>query len=341
MPPTAVDHRSAVRRVRRLLDDAGASLVATDVLALCSGGIDSVVLVELLARLPRGAAPRSVSVLWLDHGVRSDTESERRAAHAIAAAHDFEFLVERGSLTDLAGGTQAAARTWRYETATRVAVARGCSVVVTGHTASDQLEQALLGLVGATAPGTPRTMRTTRPLAPGVELVRPLLALTRDEIVALADAADLAWAEDPSNADPDAYLRNALRHGVVPPLLAASPAAGIALARAAEHAHTMQDALDDLASALLDAWRAPTAPQDLDVRRLEQLAEPARRALLAQWLRSCGLGRHLDSRLVRAVDRLAAGSRDGSLDLAGGACVRRDGYHVTLVRPLPNGDDTT
>jgi hypothetical protein len=66
----------------------------------------------------------------------------------------------------------------------------------------------------------------------------------------------------------------------------------------------------------------------------------ARRALIASWLRAAGVGRALDARAVAAVDRLVAGSTDGSLDLPGGACVRRAGYHVVLVRPLPNGDDS-
>ncbi|MCW2972763.1 MAG: tRNA(Ile)-lysidine synthetase, partial [Thermoleophilia bacterium] len=143
MPALDVDFRSALRRTRRLLDDAGASLVQRHVLALCSGGIDSVVLVELLARLPRGAAPNSVRVLWLDHGVRVSVDAEFAAARAVAERHGFEVTVERGAIDTSTHGVQAAARAWRYAVAARVAAEQGCDVVVAGHTASDQLEGAL------------------------------------------------------------------------------------------------------------------------------------------------------------------------------------------------------
>ncbi|MBC7460293.1 MAG: tRNA lysidine(34) synthetase TilS [Thermoleophilia bacterium] len=337
MPALDVDFRSALRRTRRLLDDAGASLLNRRVLALCSGGVDSVVLVDLLARLPRGAAPKSIRVLCLDHGVRAGVEAELAAARAVAAAHDFDITVERGALDTSTHGTQAAARTWRYATAARVAAVHGCDVVVTGHTASDQLEGALLGLVAVTGSGAPAAMPVARELAPGVQLVRPLLALDRSTILELAAAAGRSWAEDPSNADADAYLRNGVRHRVVPALLDLAPGAGPALARAAQRASTQQLALDSLAAALLDSWGARTAPQRLDVRLAAPLATPARHALLASWLRGAGLGRAVDARAIRAVDELVMRSGDARIDLAGHACVRRDGYDVTLCSTADTG----
>lgn len=337
MPALDVDFRSALRRTRRLLDDAGASLVQRHVLALCSGGIDSVVLVELLARLPRGAAPNSVRVLWLDHGVRVSVDAELAAARAVAERHGFEVTVERGAIDTSTHGVQAAARAWRYAVAARVAAEQGCDVVVAGHTASDQLEGALLGLVAVTGAGAPRALPVARDLAPDVQLVRPLLGLDRGAIVQLATAAGLTWVEDPSNADPDAYLRNGLRHRVVPALLELAPGAGPSLARAADRARTQQAALDALAEALLTAWGARTAPPTLDVRLVAPLAPPARHALLASWLRSAGIGRALDSRAVRAVDDLVLRTGSGRLDLADHACVRRDGYDVAFCSTADTG----
>jgi tRNA(Ile)-lysidine synthase len=334
----AADLRPAVRRARRLLDDAGASLLGHHVLALCSGGIDSVTLVAVLARLPRGAAPRKVSVLWLDHGVRVDVDAERAAAQAAAEAHGFDFTVERTAISDRGAGVQAAAREWRYAAALRVASELRCDVVATGHTASDQLEGALLGLVGVTAAGTPAALPVSRALAPGVQLVRPLLAFDRAGVEAFAAAAELTWADDPSNDDPDAYVRNGVRHRVVPALLELAPGAGAALARAADRAADHQAALESLGSALLAAWGAPTVPPtQLDTRLLTPLAAPARHAVLASWLRGAGLGRALDARTITAVDGLVMRGSDAQVDLAGRACVRRDGYDVHFVRPADSG----
>ncbi|MCW2956514.1 MAG: tRNA(Ile)-lysidine synthetase, partial [Thermoleophilia bacterium] len=210
--------------------------------------------------------------------------------------------------------------------------ALGCEVVATGHTADDQLEGALLGLVGVTGDGVPRAMQVQRELEGGVQLVRPLLGVGRAQVEAVAVELDLGWADDPSNADPDAYARNAVRHRVVPPLLEVHPGAGLAIARAAARAADERGVTDALADALLDT-RHEAVPADaavLDRRRIDALPTPARRAVLARWLVRQGLGRALDGRLVRGVDDLRA----GRIDLPGGACVRCDGYHLT-IHPAP------
>ncbi|MCW2959972.1 MAG: tRNA(Ile)-lysidine synthetase, partial [Thermoleophilia bacterium] len=293
MAPTEVAAPSAVRRIRRMLDDAGIPLTNRRLLALCSGGVDSVVLVDLLAQLPHGAAPRSIDVLWLDHGIRADSDRECAAARAVAERHGLALHVARRSAEEAeadraaGAGTQAAARAWRLATAIEQARRIGADVIATGHTASDQLEGSLLDLVGVTGPGALRPMRMSRSLASGVELVRPLLGLGRDAVVACARTRELEWVEDPSNADTSRYARNAMRHDVVPLLLAAHPDAGVALARAAAREHEGADATSGLATALLHAWGvepATDAASQLDLRRLAELPAPARRALLAAWL---------------------------------------------------------
>lgn len=331
---------SAVRRVRRTLGDAGVSLAGARVLAMCSGGADSVALVALLAGLPRGAAPASVDVLFLDHGLREDTAGERRAAQA-AARHAGGRFFERRADTDLAaepGGLEAAARGWRYDAARATAAEARCGVVATGHTASDQLELALLALVGVTgrAAGLD-AMPVERDLEDGLRLVRPLLQLSRAESEEACLAAGLAWCDDPSNADPHAHVRNAVRHRVVPPLLEAHPGAGGALLRAAALARESSDARLSLARALIDAWGVTGS---LDVRRLAELQPSARRDLLAAWLVASGLGRAVSSRVVASVERLAVPAdapREASIDLARSTCVRRDGYDLQIQHAPRDG----
>ena len=309
----------AIRRMRRTLDDGGASLVGRRVLALCSGGIDSTVLVALLARLPRGAAPASVDVLFLDHGLRDEGIERRRDD------------IEAGN------GAQDSARAWRYATALDLATQLGGrDVIVTGHTADDQLECALLGLIGATS-AQPTTMPVARALSPTVRLVRPLLGLTRVDIEASAASLGIEHAEDPSNADPDAYLRNALRHRVVPQLLDVHPGAGAALARAADRERERSAANGALADALLATWDIEADAPAIDVRLVASLEPPARRAVLKRWLRRATVDRvpqrAIDARTIRAVERLAVlpgRAACARIDLAGNACVRRDGYDLRV-----------
>src|SRR5438128_244645 len=113
--------RSPVRRVRRALDDAGVSLVGRRVLALCSGGADSVLLVAALDALPRGARPASIDVLWCDHALRADVAVERDAARAVAERAGAVLHERRADvdLTTAAGGIEGAGRTWRLDVAVR------------------------------------------------------------------------------------------------------------------------------------------------------------------------------------------------------------------------------
>jgi len=327
---TRVDR--AVRRVRRTLEDAGANLAGRRVLAMCSGGIDSTTLVAILARLARGAAPATIDVLWLDHGYRDDVEDERVAAMRVAESVGASFHAQRSDGAIARGmGLQGDARAWRYAVAIEEALAHECDVIVTGHTASDQLEHALLALTGVIGDGDVASMPVCRPMDSGIALVRPLLALTRTQVEALARDLGVRWAEDPTNADPDAAIRNGIRHDVVPALLAAHPGAGAALARAAARAADALSIRTSLAEGLLDAWRVVDA-SPLDVRQLLPLAPGARREVIAAWLRSAGVGRALTARLVRAVEQLAVApgrAACAALDLPDGARVRRDGYDLS------------
>jgi tRNA(Ile)-lysidine synthase len=329
----------ATRRVRRTLDDAGASLAGRRVLALCSGGADSVALVALLDALPRGAAPRSIHVLHVDHGLRADCANERSAAQRAAAAVGAPFHTADVQLELGAGDSvEAQARTARYDAAIGEARRQGCDVICTGHSANDQAEQALLALIGVTGRGGDvDAMPVRRELDGTLDLVRPLLGLSRSDLEASCHAVGLAWADDPTNADADAFARNAVRHRVVAPLLDVHPGAAASLARAGARTRATTDAAVSLADALLDAWAVTTT---LDLRQLAPLPAVARSELLARWLARAELGRGHTTRLVRAVDHLAmlpARAACARVDLPGAACVRRDGYDLTIHRTPRHG----
>jgi tRNA(Ile)-lysidine synthase len=349
MPPSNPPSRApadtvatSLRQVRRTLDDADSSLVGRRVLAMCSGGADSVALVSLLSQLPRGAAPRQIDVLWLDHALRdgADASREHAAAQAVADQAGATLHVRRChvDLADDDAGIEAAARAWRYDAALSAARELECHVVCTGHTASDQLEQALLALVGVTgSAGDVDAMRVARPLDASIALVRPMLTLTRADVERWCRDHGLAWAEDPSNADPDAHERNAIRHRVVPPLLAVKPDAGIGIVRAAQRRRETLDTTRALARALLDAWDDDGR---LDVRALATLPIEARRELLAAWLDRHAADRSIGTRIVHATERLATGparAACAAVDLPGSACVRRDGYHLCIQHETTRG----
>ena len=281
--PTTTDSSASVRRVRRTLDDADASLVGRRVLALCSGGADSVALVALLGALQRGAAPKAIEVLWVEHGIRDDTSEERVAAAAAAASIGATFHARVASQPGIAAPSNAEAlfRELRYDLAAHLAAERDLDVICTGHSASDQLEQALLSLIGVTGrSGGVDAMPVVRDLASGLQLVRPLLALTREQLEQACRDAGLAWGLDPTNEDPDYTRRNAVRHRVVPALLSVREDAGVDIARAGRRQRHLDTVTATLAAALLHEW-APDDLRCIDVRRLATFDVATRRELIA------------------------------------------------------------
>jgi tRNA(Ile)-lysidine synthetase-like protein len=318
--------------VRRFLAEHSVRVAGRSVLAMCSGGPDSVALVDILATLSRGFRPGRLGVLFADHGLR-DVDHDRACAEAVATRHGIEVFTvtaERGAL--LGGNLQARARDWRYAQAVAIARAKRFDLVATGHHASDQLETVLLGLItdGGIAAAGMRPLVTIE----GVELMRPLLALRREDLLDYAAERQLEWAEDPSNDD-RRFVRNRLRHDVVPALVAAHPGAGRNLARAAVRAAAAPRVTRELAEVVLSASHEP-ARRRLNIQALEPAAPEVRAEVCAAWLRAEGLGRAVTDRVVSAVSDLAAADAESRVVELRGATCRRDGYYLTLTAPPPN-----
>lgn len=322
MDKTAI---SALQKVKRTLLQADVNLAHKRVLALCSGGIDSVALVALLAMMPKGVSPQTVTVLFLDHAYRDQIELEYEAARQVAKRYSFDFVMRKRDHPETkhnGGGKQAVARAWRYEIACKVAREMGCNTICTGHTASDQLEGVLLGLAGITGSGNPRAMSVIRPLKEDMNLVRPLLGISRAEIVQFVKQHNLCFAEDPTNKDPSAYKRNAIRHRVIPELLEISPHAGVSAIRAAQRYTESLNSTQCLAEKLLELW-TKDHPHQLMSKDLLSLPEASRKDIIAVWLsRYFPNSRDVDTKAIKAVSQLIKKGSKGELHFAQGVRVK-------------------
>jgi tRNA(Ile)-lysidine synthase len=194
---------------RRLEEQRIASDGATLLLA-CSGGPDSVALAGLLARI---APPHGWRVVLghVNHHVRASSWQDE--CIVLAAGGRLGLTVRVAALTppeSAAGRSEASLRAGRYEALARLAAEEGATVAVTAHTAEDQTESVLLALFRGTGLRGLSGIPPRRRLAPGVELVRPLLQVARRELHAELAAGVLPYVRDPANDDP-AYRRNAVR----------------------------------------------------------------------------------------------------------------------------------
>ena len=256
---------------------------ASGLLVGYSGGLDSTVLLHLLASTPaRTRLP--LRAIHVCHGL--DPAAEAWVAHCEAAcrALDVPLGVVRARVDRASGlGLEAAAREARH--AAFAATLREGEILALAHHADDQAETFLLRALRASGPDGLAAMRPWRAHAQGW-LWRPLLGHSRAALLAHARAHGLQWIEDPSNAD-TAMGRNFLRNEVMPLLRRRWPGADAAFARSAALCAEATDLLEaEDARALTAALEAP------DTLRADALAghPPARRArILRRWCAGLGL----------------------------------------------------
>ena len=274
---------NAADLLRRLVELEGLTAPPKRFVIALSGGLDSTVLAHMLSttRQDHGIALQAVHV---DHRMQADSRSWARHCKRFAAELDLEFVCEVTDV-DLAGGDgpEAAARDARYA-ALEKHVDDG-DWLLSAHHGDDQAETLLLNLLRGSGPAGLAGMQAMRSFATGW-LVRPLLDVPRDELVAYAVRKDLSWIDDPSNAD-RGYDRNFLRSEVLPLLKQRWPHAGAKLARSAELARDSSNLLADLAA--LDIAAIGGVCNKLPATALGTLSPPRQRNLLRYAAQISGL----------------------------------------------------
>jgi tRNA(Ile)-lysidine synthase len=278
------------------------------VIALLSGGRDSTCLLDVAVRL---AGPGAVEALHVNYGLRPEAGEDERACAALCERLGLALTVERARRPEGAANLQAWARDVRYGAAARRALRRGAQVA-TGHTATDQAETILYRL--AASPG--RRALLGMPARDGL-LVRPLLAVGREETAAYCRARGLAWREDASNelgsATSASYTRARVRHETLPALRAVHPAAEANLVHTAASLRDEAEVLDALVDSVLEGH------DRIETARLAALP-PAVGRLVVRRLAENAAGRLVPQAAARAPELLRLGDAGGSaaLDLGGG-----------------------
>lgn len=176
------------------------------VVAAVSGGIDSVVMLDKLVR--QGGRP---VVAHVDHGIRGTSDRDEAFVRQLAESYGLPYVSTRLELGS--GASEDVARQHRYKWLDSVRRSYGASQVTLGHHQDDVIETMLINLLRGTGWRGLSSLRSTATRA------RPLLGLSKAEVVAYAIGHDLAWREDETNDSPR-YLRNRVRLLLVPKLTA-------------------------------------------------------------------------------------------------------------------------
>lgn len=296
-----------------------------------SGGLDSVVLLDVLDRL-RERLQYSLDALHVDHGLSANSREWAELCVQLCRARGIPLHIEAVQVRRERGTSlEAAARCARYEAFRRHAG----DVLALAHHVDDQAETLLLQLLrgagsrGAAAMPTGRVEARDANSPRDLRVVRPFLdVVPRSRLREHALATGLTWIEDESNSDAS-YDRNYLRHEILPRIETAFPGYRRALARSAMFFSEASELLDDLAR--IDA-EATIEDDALDVAALANLSEPRARNLLRHFLRLHGLTMPSARRLKEAVRQLVHAGRDRQVDVVlGGLALRRYGGKALLA----------
>ncbi|WP_025110875.1 tRNA lysidine(34) synthetase TilS [Pseudomonas sp. H1h] len=249
-----------------------------------SGGLDSTVLLHLLANLAQHHPLPALSAVHIHHGLQAAADAWPQHCQSVCDVLGVPLQVVRVTVQPGAS-LERAAREARYAAFTSLTEAG--DVLLTGQHRDDQAETLLFRLMRGAGVRGLSAMPAQRPLGQGT-LVRPLLDVTRAELEVYARRHQLRWIEDPSNQNRQ-FSRNYLRHQVMPALTERWPQAQASMARSAAHLREAQGLLYELAQIDLAQAALPSEFQwlglpSLALAPLTTLSAARQRNALSHWL---------------------------------------------------------
>ena len=230
-----------------------------------SGGVDSVVLLDLMAQV----SDCTLIVAHVDHGIRADSHLDRQFVEELAEKYKLQFFYTEANLG--ANASEEAARKARYEFLRNIKDKTGARAIITAHHQDDLLETLILNVLR----GTKRKGLSS--LESGQELLRPLLSYTKGELYSYAEQHHLKWREDPSNTDKK-YSRNWIRHNVVPRLSAVQRQTLL-------NSHQTMKDLNMMIDAMIDGLLPRSDVDKLPRSQFIALPHDVAKEVCAMWLR--------------------------------------------------------
>lgn len=258
-----------------------------------SGGVDSVVLLDLLVQQPQ----LELVVAHFDHGIRADSTEDRELVATLSQKYGLVFDYGEGKLG--LGTSEDQARRARYEYLQQVRKKHKASGVILAHHQDDAVETLVFNVLR----GTRRRGMSSLQSTDGI--IRPLMGHTKEEIYDYARRNNLKWREDSTNRD-EKYTRNWIRRKLLPRL---SPKQKRQLTDSYDEARDRNRILDVAVQAQLEEL---ASGQGLDRRKFIALPYSVAREVMTAWLRLNDIqdiDRRLIDQLVVSVKTLPPGKK--------------------------------
>lgn len=335
-----------MRKSRSSLTEGGLISRGDRVLVAVSGGPDSVALLHLLYEI-RGEFQLSLEVAHLQHGIRGEgAKEDARFVAELAAKLGLPFHLKEIDLPRMKsqagkGNLEALGRAERYRFFAETAKSRGLAKIATAHTQDDQAETVLMWFLRGAGPkglgGMVPVQQFVLPSGdPAVSfaLIRPLLDVSKAEILEYLACRKLDYRIDTSNQDP-AFLRNWIRTELLPKIHERVDSGFAArLAHQAELSRDEQGFLEELAEQRLESIRG--SADHLNRSGLLGAPKALQRRVLRRWIEQVrGHLRGIDFIHIDALLRLIEeGPAQSRLPVPGGWELAREYEKIRLARPV-------
>lgn len=304
------------------------------VLVGVSGGQDSLCLIKLLLDLqPKWGW--KIAIAHCEHRWPADVGIAEHVQQ-IAQSWAIPFYLKTAPEVT---PTEAAARQWRYQALSEIAQTEGFQNVVTGHTKSDRAETVLYNLIRGTGADGLQALTWNRRLAEGLQLVRPLLEITRKETFQFCQQQHLPIWEDAYNQDLK-YARARIRQELLPYLQTYfNPQVETALAQTAELLRADVEYLENAAHKLRQQAMASDSTKEQDTNTstprlnrlvLRQASLSLQRRVIRQFLQQTQQPAPNFEQIEEITDLITAPNHSRTSSLPTGAIAQVEGNWITF-----------
>lgn len=254
-----------------------------------SGGVDSTVLLDVLSEI----SSIDLIIAHFDHGIRHDSIKDQEFCKKLAEKYKLPFYFEKGILGENA--SEAKARAARYKFLNEVKDKTQSQAIITAHHQDDLIETAIINMLRGTSYKGLSALKSTS------KIIRPMLGISKKQILAYARKNNLLWREDPTNQETK-YLRNLVRSRLSATL---TPSKRAKLLVLLDSSAASSEQIDKLLTAFLPAGNK------LARQHFINLPHEVSKKLLAEWLRRLGLrlDRKTLERLVINIKTIRPGRR--------------------------------
>jgi len=184
------------------------------VLVAVSGGVDSMVLLNVIAQI---LPVDKFGVVNVDHDLRPESAGEVQFIHDFCLEHDYRFFTTKWTDKPQGDiGMEAAARKFRYDFFATTMQEHDFDTLLTAHHGNDLAENILMKLIRSGNAYEVVSLKQQRTFATG-QIVRPLLDFSKQELSEYADIHDINHVQDETNFD-NITMRNRLRNNIFPEL---------------------------------------------------------------------------------------------------------------------------